>query len=93
MDNFKPLPKKMFFAIFDLNWPSRPFLRPNFKGVMNKLAQYIQDSRAELKKVVWPSKKETRNHTLMVIGISLAVAAFLGLVDYGLNLLLKLFIR
>lgn len=59
---------------------------------MNKLTQYIKDSKVELKKVVWPSKRETRNHTLMVIGISLGVAVFLGVVDYGLNLLLQLFI-
>jgi len=59
---------------------------------MGKITQYLKDSKVELKKVVWPSKKETRNHTLMVIGISLAVAAFLGIVDYGLNLLLQLFI-
>ncbi|MBU1131607.1 preprotein translocase subunit SecE [Patescibacteria group bacterium] len=59
---------------------------------MNKLIQYVKDSRAELKKVVWPSKKETQNHTLMVIGISLAVAAFLGIIDYGLNLVIELFI-
>jgi len=59
---------------------------------MGKLIKYIKDSRAELKKVVWPSKKETRNHTLMVIGISLGVAAFLGVVDFALNLVLKMFI-
>lgn len=59
---------------------------------MSKLSQYINDSRVELKKVIWPSKKETRNHTLMVIGISLGVAAFLGVVDYGLNFLLELFV-
>lgn len=59
---------------------------------MNKLIKYIRDSRTELKKVVWPSKKDTRNHTLMVISISLAVAAFLGLIDYGLNILLDLFV-
>jgi len=42
-----------------------------------------------MKKVTWPTKKETYNYTLLVIGISLAVAAFLGLLDYTLNLGLK----
>ena len=59
---------------------------------MNKLVEYVKESRAELKKVVWPTKLQTRNHTLMVIGISLAVAAFLGAVDLGLNKLLELFV-
>ncbi|MBU1164923.1 preprotein translocase subunit SecE [Patescibacteria group bacterium] len=53
---------------------------------MSKVVNYIKASKSELKKVVWPTKKTTRNHTLLVIGISLAVAAFLGIVDYILTL-------
>jgi len=52
---------------------------------MASLANYIKTSVAELKKVVWPSKRETTQHTLLVIGISLAVAAFLGALDYIFN--------
>jgi len=59
---------------------------------MNKLVKYIKDSRIELKKVVWPTKQQTRNHTLMVIGVSLAVAVFLGAVDFLLNKVLEIFI-
>jgi preprotein translocase subunit SecE len=49
---------------------------------MNKLTNYIQESVAEMKKVTWPTKKETRNYTILVIGISIGVALFLGLLDY-----------
>jgi len=35
-----------------------------------------------MKKVTWPTKKETYNYTLLVIGISIGVALFLGLLDY-----------
>lgn len=49
------------------------------------LFSYFQESKEELKKVVWPTRKETLNGTIMVIAISLAVAAFLGLADYVLN--------
>lgn len=49
---------------------------------MNKLTNYIQESIAEMKKVTWPTKKETRNYTILVIAISLGVALFLGLLDY-----------
>jgi len=55
-------------------------------SIINKISTYIKQSRTELKKVIWPSKKETLNHTLLVIGISLGVALFLGLVDYILTL-------
>ncbi|MFA6995071.1 MAG: preprotein translocase subunit SecE [Patescibacteria group bacterium] len=49
---------------------------------MNKITNYIQESIAEMKKVTWPTKKETYNYTVLVIGISLGVAIFLGILDY-----------
>jgi len=59
----------------------------------NKLSAYIEGSIREMKKVTWPTKTETKNYTLLVIGVSLAVAAFLGALDYifnwGLTLILK----
>jgi len=42
-------------------------------------------AKEELSKVVWPSRQTTINHTLMVIGVSIAVALFLGVVDLGLS--------
>ena len=59
---------------------------------MNKLVRYIKASIEEMKKVTWPSKKETYQYTLLVIGISLAVAAFLGALDYIFSLVLELVI-
>lgn len=35
-----------------------------------------------MKKVTWPTKKETYNYTILVIGASLVMAAFLGGLDY-----------
>ena len=48
---------------------------------MNKLTTYVKASIEEMKKVSWPTKKETYNYTLLVIFISLGVALFLGLLD------------
>jgi preprotein translocase subunit SecE len=60
---------------------------------MNRLTKYIKESVAEMKKVTWPTKKETRNYTVLVIGVSLAMALFLGLLDFifswGLTAILK----
>lgn len=50
-----------------------------------KLVQYLKESKQEMKKVVWPSKKETTNYTLAVIFISLGLAAFFAIVDYFLS--------
>lgn len=60
--------------------------------VTNKLVNYVKESKNELKKVVWPSRKEATNHTLMVIGISLGVAILFGILDYIFNLGLEKFI-
>ncbi|NUM25448.1 MAG: preprotein translocase subunit SecE [Candidatus Buchananbacteria bacterium] len=57
---------------------------------MNRLVNYLKASQLELKKVVWPSKKEVITHTMLVIGISVGVALFLGVTDYVLTLLLDI---
>ncbi|NCD01249.1 preprotein translocase subunit SecE [bacterium] len=52
---------------------------------MKKLAKYIKASILEMKKVTWPTKKETKRYTFLVIGVSLVLAAFLGALDYLFN--------
>jgi preprotein translocase subunit SecE len=60
---------------------------------MNKLTAYIKSSAEEMKKVTWPTKNEVRSHTLLVIGVSLAVAIFIGFLDYFFNLGVELIIN
>jgi len=60
--------------------------------IINKVTGYVTESKNELKKVVWPSKKEATNHTLLVIGISLGVAILFGVLDYIFNFGLQKFI-
>ncbi len=43
-------------------------------------------------KVNWPTKQQTMNYTLAVIGISIAVSLFLGGLDFIFEYLLKTFI-
>jgi len=61
--------------------------------MFNKLTNYIRASVEEMKKVTWPTKKETYQYTLLVIGISLAMAIYLGALDYLFNLGLELIIK
>jgi len=58
-----------------------------------KLVNYIKASISEMKKVTWPTKNETYNYTLLVIGVSLAVALFLGALDFIFNLGLQFIIK
>lgn len=53
---------------------------------IEKITTYIRESIAELKKVTWPTRKLTIAYTLLVIGISLALAIFIGIADYILAL-------
>lgn len=51
----------------------------------NPATKYVQESISEMKKVVWPTRKQITQHTIIVIVMSLILAAFLGGVDFILN--------
>lgn len=51
---------------------------------MNNIKRYFKGAIQELKKVNWPTRKETTRYTLGVLGLSFAVAIILGLIDFGL---------
>lgn len=52
----------------------------------HKAIRYFYEAKEELEKVAWPSRRQTVVSTLIVIGVSIATAVFLGALDYGLNL-------
>ncbi|HUT22124.1 MAG TPA: preprotein translocase subunit SecE [Candidatus Bipolaricaulota bacterium] len=58
----------------------------------NRLVQYLKESKTEMKKVSWPTKKETMKHTMIVIGVSLGVALFLGALDFLFSWAIGLFL-
>lgn len=59
----------------------------------NRIVQYIRETRAELRKVVWPTRQEAINLTLVVIITVVGMAAFLGTIDYLLTGLIRLLIN
>lgn len=54
-----------------------------------KIITFLKEVKLEIKKVSWPSKKELFKNTLIVIGVSLAVAIFLGGLDFLFTTLLN----
>lgn len=48
----------------------------------NVVVRYLKETRAELRKVVWPTREETKNLTIIVVGVTVAMAIFLGVLDY-----------
>jgi preprotein translocase subunit SecE len=59
---------------------------------LQKAINFLKESKTELKKVKWPTLKETLQYTLVVIIISLVVAIYLGGLDYIFSFLLRKFI-
>ena len=57
-------------------------------GTVQKILQFLKEVRFELKRVTWPSRKETLAGTMVVVIIVLIVASFLGIVDLGLSKLI-----
>lgn len=51
---------------------------------MSKIIGFFREVKAELWKVVWPSRSDVVRYTVTVIIFSLVVAAILGAADYGL---------
>jgi preprotein translocase subunit SecE len=66
--------------------PSGRRLQPAF---LAKSVQFLREVKIELKKVTWPSRKETLASTGVVIVIVVIISAFLGLVDMGLSSLIR----
>ena len=55
---------------------------------MKSVSNYFRESYAEMRKVTWPSKKQTINYSLVVIGMSVGIAIFFAVIDYIFNLIL-----
>ena len=60
--------------------------------MFQRLINYLKETRQEMRHVNWPTRKNTIRFTLLVIGVSAAVAAFLGFLDFVFQYLLDKFI-
>ncbi len=62
------------------------------KGIWKTIVQFLRDVRIEMKKVIWPSRQEVINYTIVVLVTVTVVATFILLLDFGLSKLLQLII-
>jgi preprotein translocase subunit SecE len=56
---------------------------------IRKAGEFLREAKVELKKVKWPTRKELLASTAVVIVLTLLIAFFLGLVDFGLIKIIK----
>lgn len=52
----------------------------------NALVAYLRDTRAEMRKVHWPTRQEAESLTKIVLAVTVSMAAFMGLLDYLFSL-------
>lgn len=53
---------------------------------------YLKESKAELKKVTWPTVETVKRFTVLVVLLSIAMALFLGALDMVFSWLLKTYV-
>lgn len=70
--------------------PAPAKIKDNF---ITKSLQFLREVKMELKKVTWPSRKQTIGSTVVVLVLVTIIAFFLGAVDIGLSSLVKLVLQ
>ena len=50
--------------------------------ITDRVAEYLRDTRGELRKVSWPTRKQATNLTAIVLAVTVAMAIFLGALDF-----------
>jgi preprotein translocase subunit SecE len=63
----------------------------NALDFVGEMLSFFRESSAELKKVTWPTFKQVRVFTLVVIALTGLVGAYLGILDFLLTRLVSRF--
>lgn len=58
----------------------------------NAIVRYFRETRAELRKVTWPTREEATRLTLIVLAVTTFMAALLGIIDYIFAALFRLIV-
>ena len=54
-------------------------------GKIKEFIEFFEESKVEIKKVVWPTRKETVTTCIAVLVVSVVIALYLGVVDLALS--------
>lgn len=59
----------------------------------NRFVQFYRETAAELRKVVWPTREQAQNLTVIVVIVVIIMAIFLGGIDAVLTQLLRIILE
>ena len=60
--------------------------------IPSKIIIFLKEVELEMKKVNWPTREQTIRYTLIVVGICVVVALFLGTFDFLFTTMIDKFI-
>ena len=63
------------------------------RNVYEKAVQFLREVKVELKKVTWPTRKQTIGSTVVVIILVVIISLFLGVVDVGLSGIIRVVLQ
>ncbi|MFV0412875.1 MAG: preprotein translocase subunit SecE [Oscillospiraceae bacterium] len=64
--------------------------KPNiFKRVFGAIVRFFRDTKGELKRVVWPTRKQVRNNLIVVLVFCVCMALLIFALDYAFSWLMK----
>jgi preprotein translocase subunit SecE len=81
----KPIPVMKKTAM-----PTKPKAAAGEPNFIQKSMQFLREVKIELKKVTWPSRKQTMGSTLVVIVLVMIISLFLAMVDFSLSSLMRM---
>ena len=84
---FKSLLACHFIFLSVAKWNDR---MEKIKAIALQVTQFLRESRVELRKVTWPTPKETLTSTSVVVVVVIIISMFLGIVDFGLTKIIRL---
>jgi len=71
---------------------SLPAAKPK-DNIFTKTARFLREVKVELKKVAWPTRKQTIGSTAVVIALVMLISLFLGFVDFGISSLIRIVLQ
>ncbi len=60
---------------------------------LTKASEYFKGAYSEMKRVVWPTRKQTIHYSIAVVALSIGIAVFFAVLDYFFGLGLSWLVR
>ena len=61
-------------------------------GLMKRMKRFFTETKSELKRVTWPTKKQLFHNTIVILVFIVIMKVILSLVDVGFNELIQAFV-